>query len=169
MTTPKTCFATSGVGCCPCCRRKCQACKYWRGSRSGCLRICRQPSTAASLLPAARCERADAKALHGNTFEVESSRGHCSRGISPNKVSRIGFGTGGSLPFPKSELSIPIVFYSTRASPLPFTTSPMSQALCFCPSFAELLRRVDALMNFSTASALSADTMLTMPIPMLKT
>jgi len=50
------------------------------------------------------------------------------------------------------------VGYSTRASPLPFTTSPMSQALCFCD-----------LMNFSTASALSAATMATIPIPMLKT
>ena len=159
MTTPKTCFATSGGGCCPCCRRKCQACRYWRGSRSVCWSICRQPSTAATLLPAARCERADANALHGNTFEVESSRGHCSRGISPNKVSRIGFGVGCFLPFPKSEPNIPIIcFYSTRASPLPFTTSPMSQALCFCD-----------LINFSTASALSAETMATMPMPMLKT
>jgi ATP-dependent RNA helicase RhlE len=48
--------------------------------------------------------------------------------------------------------------YSTRASPLPFTTSPMIQALCFC-----------ALMNFKTSFALSADTIETMPMPMLKT
>lgn len=48
--------------------------------------------------------------------------------------------------------------YSTRALPVPFTTSPMSHALCFW------LR-----MNFSAASACSADTTATMPTPMLKT
>ena len=47
---------------------------------------------------------------------------------------------------------------TTRASPLPLTTSPMRQASCFCD-----------WINFSTASALSAATMATMPMPMLKT
>jgi cytochrome d ubiquinol oxidase subunit II len=48
--------------------------------------------------------------------------------------------------------------YSTRASPLPLTTSPISHALCFC-----------ARMNFKTSFAFSAETIATMPMPMLKT
>ena len=48
--------------------------------------------------------------------------------------------------------------YTTRATPPPFTTSPMRQALCFWE-----------WMKFNTASAWSAATMATMPMPMLKT
>ena len=49
-------------------------------------------------------------------------------------------------------------FQDILATPPPFTTSPMSQACCFC-----------ARMNFSTASAFPPATMMVMPMPMLKT
>ena len=51
-----------------------------------------------------------------------------------------------------------IIRQTTRASPLPFTTSPMSQAFCFW-----------ARMNFNMVSAWSPETMRVMPMPMLKT
>ena len=52
----------------------------------------------------------------------------------------------------------PPPFYTTRLSPLPWTTSPITHAACF-----------SALIALSTASAWSAATMMTMPMPMLKT
>ena len=48
--------------------------------------------------------------------------------------------------------------YSTRERPVPVTTSPMCQALYLA-----------FLMSARTASALSAETMAVMPMPMLKT
>jgi len=89
------------------------------------------------------------------SFAGKVEHAGCSEGTLPTEVGvPCGIGTPDLSGSPEN----PPTNQTTREMPLPLTISPMIHALCFW-----------LLMNFSTASALSAETMLTMPMPMLKT